>query len=200
MQITSVLLLTACASTQLPIVPEAQPKPVVQHVEQAKILPDLVSTSVDMEVSKNFALESIPTDDTSKSLSTSYKVPLSISDRIVKAADRNAYSDFPSRNDILAIIAVESSLNPSASNRGNEGLMQIRKKSHLSKLLGRNLYNIEVNIEIGSAVLREYFLQLKSKKAAVLAYNVGIGNYIRKRIRMEYYLKYSKHLKIISKM
>lgn len=198
-------LFTACASTKLPVAPEAQSlkevSKIVQHVEQNEVIPYLVSVSADTEVSKNFALESIPITSMANTLVSIFKIPSDTSDEIVKAAERNAYSDFPSRNDILAIIAVESSFNPKAFLLGNMGLMQVRKKSHIGKLKGRSLFNIEANIEIGVIILREYFIKFGcDRKAAILSYNSGDGNYSKGRFHYEYYKKFLKALSYISKI
>jgi hypothetical protein len=176
----------------MPVAPEAQPLVVQAVAEVAK---------PDTEVINDFALESIPTLDLASKMSEEFKVPVKLSERIIKIADRNAYSDFPSRNDILAIVVIESKLNPKAVSGGSKGLMQIHKSSHMNKLKGRSLFDIEANIEIGVQILREYFLELGgNKKAAILAYNAGLGNYLRKRFKTEYYKRYLASYRTISNM
>lgn len=134
-------------------------------------------------------------------ISNSWNVSLAFAKEIVDIADKNAFEDFPKRNDILAIIAVESGFRPKASLRGSYGLMQIEKKSHIRKLAGRSIFSPSVNIEIGAQILNEYFKLLgKNIKATLLSYNAGIGNYKRGRFKYEYYLKYKKQLALLPKL
>lgn len=124
------------------------------------------------------------------------RLPIDIAKRIVASATLNAYPDFPSRDDILAIAEVESSFVPKASHNGSYGIMQIERKSHLDKLKGRNVFDIEVNMEVGSTVLHQcYTLTNNSSKGATLAYNSGIGNFLKHRYKIEYYKKYLAALK-----
>lgn len=195
------VLLTACASVQMPVAPEAQPKVVQQEPKPEVVVKPLMMVKADTEVTKDFALESIPSDGMVEKVSTLYQISIPLSERIVKAAEQNAYSDFPSRNDILAIIAVESSFNPKASHKGSKGLMQVHESAHKDKTKGKSLFNIEVNIAIGASILREYFLALgKNKKSAVLANNSGIGNYLRRKFKLEYYKKFRKQYDLLSTM
>lgn len=128
-------------------------------------------------------------------VATKYKIPYNISKQIVFSATINAFSDFPSRDDILAIIAVESSFHPEVSYRGSHGLMQVESKSHRGRLRGRNVHNIDVNIEIGSLALRDcYTLTSNSIKNATLCYNSGFYNFLKGRYRLEYYRKYKAKL------
>ncbi|MDQ6950160.1 MAG: lytic transglycosylase domain-containing protein [Mariprofundales bacterium] len=84
----------------------------------------------------------------------------------------------------LAVMAVESGFNRFAvSIAGAQGLMQImpfwRKKigDHQD-----NLFNIEVNIRYGCAILRHYLDRYPTMDRALAAYNGSIGSqrYIRK--------------------
>jgi hypothetical protein len=129
-----------------------------------------------------------------------FKLSVPVAVNIISLATENAYEDFPKKNDILAIIAVESSYNAKSLLRGCYGLMQIEKKSHKEKLAGRSLYNPAVNIELGSKILNQYYVLLgKNKRAAILAYNSGIGNYLKHRFKSIYYEKYRKQLEMLSK-
>jgi membrane-bound lytic murein transglycosylase MltF len=173
----------------------------VQHVEQSSKQSKIVSIQAGTEVKENFALESIPYVDVEDRLSNIFRISPQLSEKIVDSAGRNAYSDFPSRNDILAIIAVESNFNPKAYHKGSVGLMQIEKRSHRKLISGKYLYDIDANIKAGSVILHQYFITLgNDKKAAILAYNAGIGNYLRRRFKIEYYKKYLSKLSLISKI
>lgn len=53
---------------------------------------------------------------------------------------------------------------------------------------------LEENMEVGIAMLRSLYLQLGSIKAAVMAYNIGIGNYLKGKLRIsgnKYYSKFN---------
>lgn len=106
-----------------------------------------------------------------------FKKPLNIVERIVLAAQKYAKPDFPTQTDILAIIAVESSFNTTAHHNGSWGLMQIEAKSHRDKFRGEKLTDIDTNIRVGTQILCEYYDQTHSRSKAIMAYNVGIGNF-----------------------
>lgn len=66
---------------------------------------------------------------------------------------------------------MESNFIPTAKNKASIGVMQV---NHGPKPLRENM-------EAGVNLLREYYLLLGSSSAAVISYNVGIGNYVKKR-------------------
>jgi soluble lytic murein transglycosylase-like protein len=79
---------------------------------------------------------------------------------------------------ILAVISVESGFNPVAESRvGAIGLMQIMPKVHAEKL--KDFGGVDraadpwVNLQVGSAILREYLDRFGSEEAALKAY-VGV--------------------------
>lgn len=94
--------------------------------------------------------------------------------------------------DILAIIWVESGFNVKAFNNGSIGLMQVEAKSHPEKIKGRDLTDIRVNMEVGVKVVEEYFKRVRDLKGTLLAYNAGIGNYLRGNYNTDYYEKVSQ--------
>ncbi len=76
---------------------------------------------------------------------------------------------------ILAVMAVESRYNPVAeSGMGAKGLMQIMPKQHADKLAERGgeqaLLDPEVNIEIGTQILREYSRRFGDVETALQIY------------------------------
>ena len=86
--------------------------------------------------------------------------------------------------DILSIIRIESGFNPNALNRNSIGLMQVNDGS----------WELVQNMTQGAALLRQYFIMTHSKAGAIEAYNVGIGNYFRSRLRIsqiEYLTKFN---------
>jgi len=76
---------------------------------------------------------------------------------------------------ILAVMAVESRYNPVAeSNVGAMGLMQVLPKFHLDKLSEHGgedaLLDPEVNIEVGTQILREYLKRFGETETALQMY------------------------------
>ena len=76
---------------------------------------------------------------------------------------------------ILAVMAVESRYNPVAeSNVGAKGLMQVIPKYHLEKLMDHGgehaLLEPEVNIVVGTQILREYQRRFRDTETALQAY------------------------------
>ena len=76
---------------------------------------------------------------------------------------------------ILAVMAVESRYNPVAeSTLGAKGLMQIMPKYHLEKVMDRGgaeaLLEPDVNIEIGTQILREYQRRFHDTETALQMY------------------------------
>jgi soluble lytic murein transglycosylase-like protein len=76
---------------------------------------------------------------------------------------------------ILAVVAVESRYNPVAESVvGAKGLMQVIPKYHLDKLSDRGgehaLLEPEVNIQVGTQILREYQRRFRDTETALQAY------------------------------
>ncbi len=76
---------------------------------------------------------------------------------------------------ILAVMAVESRYNPVAkSGMGAKGLMQVIPRFHLEKLADHGgelaLLEPEVNIEVGSQILREYLNRFRDLETALQMY------------------------------
>jgi soluble lytic murein transglycosylase-like protein len=76
---------------------------------------------------------------------------------------------------ILAVMAVESRYNPVAeSTVGAKGLMQVIPKFHLDKLLDHGgehaLLEPDVNIQVGSQILREYQRRFRDTETALQMY------------------------------
>jgi soluble lytic murein transglycosylase-like protein len=76
---------------------------------------------------------------------------------------------------ILAIMAIESRYNPVAeSTVGAKGLMQVLPKYHLDKLLDHGgeeaLLEPDVNIQVGTQILREYQRRFRDTETALQMY------------------------------
>lgn len=114
-----------------------------------------------------------------------WKVPAPTAQRVVKAAYEQAPKQSISPTLVLAIVAQESGFRPHAqSNRGAQGLMQVRASDHPDKLRGkerRALLEPETNIEVGTQVLAEYLNDHGGRlDAALKAYSGNASAFPRK--------------------
>jgi hypothetical protein len=134
-----------------------------------------------VEVDPYTKKEHVLIDKTSKV----HQVPKVVVAEVLNYAKHKADSEFPRTSDVLAIIAIESSFKLDAkSSVGAKGLMQVLyKKTH---------YDIEHNMTDGIALLRDYKKQLGSEAAAVQAYNIGIGNYLKGMRNAQYLAKFTR--------
>lgn len=103
---------------------------------------------------------------------------------IAKLALKHEKPTFPKAEDILAVCGIESSFKPHAVSSLKHdpavGLMQVRPA--VWKLDKQKLKSsVEEQIKTGSEILHGYYQKLKSKDAALQAFNVGITNYMKKK-------------------
>lgn len=99
------------------------------------------------------------------------------------------YADpvFPTAKDLLGVMEVESDFNPRAKLGPCLGLMQIDRNHHRKRIWGGTLHDPETNIRAGASYLRELYESLKSRRAAIMAYNLGEGAYRSGRRNAEYF-------------
>lgn len=125
-----------------------------------------------------------------------YKVNESMVSKVVKYANDYAYDTFPKAKDIIAIVGIESSWNPSAkSNLKHDpaiGLTQIRpgKWTHLYD--AKEISKIENQIKWASQILHHNYEKTGNIKDAVIAYNIGLSARLRGRDNERYYIKFIK--------
>lgn len=103
--------------------------------------------------------------------------------RVQELSLKLQFKTFPKAIDIVSIARVESAFKPGARNKESNGIMQVNGGS----------FEVSKNMIQGTRILREYYLRLGSEKAAVMAYNIGIGNYKRGRFLIngdQYYSKF----------
>jgi soluble lytic murein transglycosylase-like protein len=131
-------------------------------------------------------------------ISKRYKVNPKLALDVVKLAKKYEKTVFPKQNDILAIIGIESSFNPSAvsalKNDPAVGLTQIRPSVwglDATQLGG----NIEQQIAVSSNILSQYNKRLKNPTDAVHAYNVGLTAFLRGDHNPNYVQKFEKEKK-----
>lgn len=106
-------------------------------------------------------------------------------EKLVAIAEMLAFKDFPKATDILAIAKVESSYDEKARNGISRGVMQVN----------HGPWEVSANVQAGTKMLRDLYEKLGSVSAAVMAYNIGIGNYLKGKRNHTYLSKYqgAKH-------
>ena len=129
----------------------------------------------------------------SNAISAKYKCKPEVAKQVVKSSSQHSYKDFPTQQDILAIIALESRFNPFARQGGSFGLMQVLVKTHKALIQDKN--SIDDQNKVGSTILRNYYVDMgHSKKAAVMSYNSGPGAYHKGVRATQYYQLYQTNL------
>lgn len=76
--------------------------------------------------------------------------------KIVSAVHRHSHKHQVNPDVVFKIIQTESSYNPKARGGSSVGLMQIIPRWHKDKIKGRNLYNVDTNVEVGVRILKEH--------------------------------------------
>lgn len=113
---------------------------------------------------------------------------------IVEAAIRYEATDsaFPTRYDILAVVAIESGFNCKAVNKDDHGCMQINKKywPHLPR---EAFHTIDGNIKYGAHILETHYVKYeKGKTHALKVYNSGATAVEKGREKPKYVEKFQK--------
>ena len=108
--------------------------------------------------------------------------------RIVKAVHKHSFEQQVDPDIIFKIIQTESTYNPKARGGASVGLMQIIPYWHRDKIQGRNLYNVDTNIEVGVRIFKEYLDQSNgSIRKALWRYNASVKKkqYAEKVLRLK---------------
>lgn len=138
-------------------------------------------------------VEIIHADEASiNKITTLTKAPRELVISIVDQAEELSYKDFPKKSDILALIAVESTFrNTVTDGLGSCGLMQVNAKANrldpavVCTLPMTNMFH-------GVRILRDNFERLGNPRKALLAYNVGLGNFLKGNYNEDYHHKFLK--------
>lgn len=105
-------------------------------------------------------------------------VPRHLIKQVVEYSKEYERPDFPRQQDILAVIAIESSFRPHAvSNLKRDpaiGLTQIRPNAWRHKIKRHELNSIENQIKYGADILAHNYRRLGDKDMALHAYNMGL--------------------------
>ncbi len=128
-----------------------------------------------------------------------YKVDPNLALQVAKLAKKYEKPTFPKAEDILAIAGIESSFRPNAVSGLKKdpalGLTQIRPGVH--KLNAKRLGgDIEHQIEKSAEILDKYNKHLKDKEAAIIAYNVGPGDYKKGNFNQNYINKFNNERRL----
>ena len=127
-----------------------------------------------------------------KMLARRYRVSESLVQEVVDLAYKYESPTFPKAADILAIVGIESSFDPSAKSSLRHdpavGLMQVRPG--VWNIKPGDLGTVEQQIRHGSQILSHYYTKLGNKEDAVTAYNIGITRFNRGGRNERYVSKY----------
>jgi len=162
----------------------------------------VVILSLPFDVSRGTINESDRPHILTRSIVERFSADPKVVDDALKFAEIYAYPDFPRAIDITAVIGIESSWKISAVSPfqydAAVGLTQIRPKVWKDMIADpRELYSVNRQIMYSSKILRDYYLKLGSKSAALIAYNAGITNFKKKIFDTKYLVKYNKEMKIL---
>ena len=94
-------------------------------------------------------------------------------EKVAVLVEKHSDPTFPKVADVLAIIHVESVYKERARLGKARGLMQVNNGS----------YHPERNIQQGVELLKYLHERFGSRKKAIIAYNIGEGNFVRGRLR-----------------
>lgn len=119
-----------------------------------------------------------------------YHVDVNVVKAAVASALKYQHSDFPTAKDILAVVGTESSFNPTAHSHLKKdparGLMQVRPG--VWNLPASSMATIDSQIKTGATILRNYYVKLGSREAALHAYNVGLTNHKSGKVKNPRYV------------
>lgn len=108
--------------------------------------------------------------------------------KIVKAVHKHSFEQQVDPDIIFKIIQTESTYNPKARGGASVGLMQIIPYWHRDKIQGRNLFNVDTNIEVGVRIFKEYLDQSNGNiRKALWRYNASVKKkqYAEKVLRLK---------------
>ncbi len=133
-----------------------------------------------------------------KNIAEKYRVSEELVQKVVNLAFKYQDPEFPKAKDILAIIGIESSFDPSSKSGLKKdpalGLMQVRPG--VWNIDPDDLINVESQIKYGVDILKHYYKKLGHTEDTIQAYNLGITKF-RKGARNPRYV--SKFQRLISR-
>ena len=95
-----------------------------------------------------------------------------VAERIVNAVFTASLKHDVDPELLFKVIYIESKFNTNLTSReGAKGLTQVIPRYHREKIKGRNIFNIEANIDVGAQAYAEYAHKYPTVKMALAAYN-----------------------------
>lgn len=95
-----------------------------------------------------------------------------VAERIVNGVYTSALKHNVDPELLFKVIYIESKFNPkSVSKEGASGLTQVIPRYHRAKIKGRDIFNLEVNIDVGTQAYAEYAKKYPTTELALNAYN-----------------------------
>jgi hypothetical protein len=95
-----------------------------------------------------------------------------VAERIVNGVYTSALKHNVDPELLFKVIYIESKFNPkSISKEGASGLTQVIPRYHRAKIKGRDIFNLEVNIDVGTQAYAEYAKKYPTTELALNAYN-----------------------------
>lgn len=178
--------------------PSAAPQPSAQEIEQYQARRAEIEAERRVEREKK-EREAARQRELAEKIAKRYRVDTEFAQQVVQLAHKYQKPTFPKAEDILALVGIESSFNPTAVSGLKTdpavGLTQVRPQ--MWNLDREELANdIEQQIAVGANILHQYYKRLKSPKAAIAAYNVGPTGYRKGHPRAQAYLaKFANEIK-----
>lgn len=125
-----------------------------------------------------------------------YKADPVLAESVVDLAFKYGNDNFPTAQDILAIISIESSFRPHVKSKLKRdaavGLTQIRPRVWKHLIPAGALTSIENQVKYSSMILTQYYNILGDEKHATNAYNVGLTSHRRGKWNPRYEAKFAK--------
>lgn len=108
--------------------------------------------------------------------------------KIVKAVHKHSFEHHVDPDVIFKIIQIESSYDPKAKGGASIGLMQVIPYWHRDKIQGRNLFNVDTNVEVGVRIFKEALEKSNGNiRKALWRYNASVKKkqYAEKVLRLK---------------
>lgn len=122
-----------------------------------------------------------------------WKVDPKLANKVILEAKKHSQPIFPKKEDVLAIIAIESGFKTSATSSANaKGLMQVLYKP--------TTFDVSANMADGVFLLKDYYSKFNNINATIQSYNVGIGAYKRGSRNLDYLSKYYEEREIFKSL
>lgn len=124
-----------------------------------------------------------------------YYVDAKLVKEVLHHVDKYAHKVFPRREDLLAVIGIESSWNPDAVSPLKKdpaiGLTQIRPGAWKKFIAdAEELLHVENQVKYAAKILNYNFRLTESKEDAIIAYNAGYGNWLNGKYSDDYLMKF----------